>query len=790
MLNFACFKNYIKELDLKYLIIILLILAPYVFSQQNNKGIEIAAVTITGNNDVSDEVIKISSGLLQGKVVYGEDLQSAIKKLWSLNFFSVIRIESKNIVDGKAFLEIFVTEYPKLTKVRIEGNKEFDKDDLEPNIKLFQGQSLKPDDLQSVKNKIIDFYKSKNFLLTTIDIKQNYTSDKEVELVINVNEGEEVLIEEIKFFGNSVFDDDDLKDEFENTKEDRWWRDGEYRRDDYEADLDLLSMFYKNNGYRDFEVLKDSVYYSDDYSKMYIDIYVKEGQKYYFGDVTFEGNTIFSDDELAFTLEFEKGEEYSEEKFQMSIYNNLSTMYMDRGYLRSRIIPQEQTAATDTVDFVMKIVEGGKSRVRMVNIKGNSRTNEKVIRRALAIYPGDVFNKSKIIRSQRELMMLNYFQNVIPDIERQVSENEVDLVVSVEEKSTEQIQTSIAYSESDGFIGSIGLTFNNFSLENPFIQGDGQKLSTNIEFGSEYYKYSLSFEEPWLMDRPTLVGGSAYYLKRGEDYSDVIKKGGSLKLGRRFSTFDNWVKGIWVYQLEETKYENVESDTPSSYDIFEGKSIISSSVTQYINRDNRNQAQFPDRGTVFSIMTKLSGGPFGGDEAFHKHKFEFKWFQPIIDRRLVFYTSYVVGVMDRLSSSSYISPGEYFYLGGGGLNGGEPLRGYDENSIGPRDENYYLGGKSLFKATTELRLLITEDPMLIYTLAFLDAGNLWSDFKNADIFDLKKGAGFGIRVFVPMVGMLGFDFAWGLDHFEFDDYGKRKSWRDEFRTHFRMGTNL
>jgi outer membrane protein insertion porin family len=460
---------------------------------------------------------------------------------------------------------------------------------------------------------------------------------------------------------------------------------------------------------------------------------------------------------------------------------------MDKGYLRAQIVPEEQLTGVDTVSYRFKITEGTRARVRKVNFTGNTRTNEKVLRREMDIYPGDVFNKTQILRSQRNAMILNYFEMVMPDMVP-VNEKEVDLVFSVKEKATEQAQTSIAYSESDGFVGSVGLVFNNFSFSNPFKVGDGQKLSTNIEFGSEYYKYSISVEEPWLNDTPTLIGLSANYQKRSDSYSDTHIVGGLLKLGRRFGWSDNWMRGIWYYSLDRVEYSNVKENSPIEYELYDGKTIISSSVTEYLIRDSRDRADFPSRGSTLSLMTKLAGGIFGGDEEFHKHKLDIKWYQPIYKDRLVLYTQYVVGVMDKLRKSSYISSREYFYMGGGGLSGGEPLRGYDENSIGPYESGYYIGGRNMFKSSVELRFKVTDDPMLVYGLAFFDAGNLWKNFTEANIFDLQKGAGLGIRINVPMLGMMGLDFGYGFDYFE--DFGKKADWSDNLRTHFRMGTNL
>jgi outer membrane protein insertion porin family len=747
---------------------------------------EILEVLVEGT-DVSADVVKLSSGLSKGKIIFGEDIQNAIKKLWKLNLFSDVVIDITQSEGNKIFLKIILEDYPRLNNVKVAGYDDYGKDDIEPLIKLQKGQILKKNNLNEVETAIKDFYSSKNYLLAEVEFKTEHVNEKEVDLTINIEEGKEIFIQEINFSGNSSFKADDLLDQFEETHEDRWWRDGEYNREKFETDLEKMSQYAQNKGYKDFNIESDSVYYDDKMENIYINITVNEGKKYFFGNSKFAGNSLFSNDELSDALEFENGDEFSKEKLEMSIYNNLSTMYMDKGYLRANIIPEEQMTGADTVSYLFRITEGTRARIRKIDFEGNTRTNEKVLRREMDIYPGDIFSKTKILRSQRNAMILNYFENVIPDM-KPVDDKEVDLVFSIKEKPTEQAQTSIAYSEADGFIGSVGLVFNNFSFEHPFTQGDGQQLSTNIEFGKNYYKYSLSVEEPWLYDTPTMVGLSGNYQKRDDSYSDTQIISGVLKVGRRFAWSDNWLRGLWYYSIDRIKYTNISDDSPDQYELYEGKTIISSSLTEYMIRDSRDRADFPTRGSNLTLMTKLAGGILGGDEEFHKHKLDMKWYQPLVRDRLVLYSQFVAGVMDKLKETSYISSREYFYLGGGGLSGGEPLRGYDENSVGPYESGYFVGGRNLFKTSFELRLKLVESPMLIYTLAYFDAGNLWRDYKEVNLFDLQKGAGLGIRINVPMLGMMGLDVGYGFDYFE--DFGKKADWTEQLRTHFRMGTNL
>ena len=792
--------KYINSSKMRFLIIVFLFSLVFILNNNmnlysqtgsnNQRGgsLEIASIVISGNKSISEDVIKLSSGLEVGKVIYSEDIQDAIKKLWGLGFFSDIIFESENNVNGKLFLKINLQEFPKLKTVKVVGNNEFDKDDLTPNILLLQGQSEKYSDIQMVKNDLKAFYRSKNYLLAEIKTSMNFVNMNYVELVIEIDEGEEVLIEAINFHGNEAYDNDELMDNFEHTHEDAWWRDGEYNVENYEEDLERLTAFYKNSGYKDFEILRDSISYDENKREMFLDIFVSEGNEYFFGDIKFEGNTIFSNADLMRKLEFQKGDAFSQELLDISVQMNLSTLYMDRGYLKHSTNPIEQIVGSDTISYTFKISEGSKSRVRKVNILGNTNTNDRVIRRDLAIHPGDIFNRTKIMRSQRNLMVLNYFETALPNVAGEANENEVDLVFEVKEKATAQAQTAISYSQTDGFVGSLGLSFPNFSFEKPFSRGDGQIFATNIEFGRDYYKYTLTLEDPRVFDSRTLVGLSGNYIKRRDTYSDTYIIGGTLRAGRTFAWSDNYIRGIWAYSLNQIKYEDVNDNTPELYELFEGKEIVSSSLTQYLTRSDIDRVDFPTQGSVLSLMTKLAGTVLQGDEEFHKHKFEIKNYQPLYKDRFVLYTQYLFGVMGKIQDDSYISSREYFMLGGGGLSGSEPLRGYDDNSIGVIRNGYYTGGKSLFKTSVELRFKIVQDPMLVYMLGFFDAGNVWEGFTESNLFDLKKSAGVGIRMAVPMLGMMGFDVGYGFDHY--DSFGNLKPWKLELKTHFRMGQNL
>lgn len=388
-------------------------------------------------------------------------------------------------------------------------------------------------------------------------------------------------------------------------------------------------------------------------------------------------------------------------------------------------------------------------------------------------------------RSIRDITILNYFSNVLPNV--LLIENDtkhVNLEVTVEEKSTDMANMSAGYSQRDGLIGSVGLAFNNFSLSHPFSGGDGQRLTFDWQFGSFYRSLSVSFTEPWVFNTPTLVGFSVFSTRTGGRYypwdSDNI--GVTLRLGRRFHWPDNFFRGDWIFRVAESSITNVrDQDLLDSYYGSTFQNIKQMSVTQVISRDSRDQPEFPTRGSVFSLSTQLSGGPLGGDAHYIKNIFSAEWFIPM-PFGLVIYSKNMYGMLEEIRQRSTIQYGEYFYLGGSGLSFSESLRGYDDGRAGPVSPGGSpIGGRSIVKNTLELRFPIAPNPT-IFGLFFMEAGNVWRDVGQTDPFDLKRSVGAGVRLFMPMLGIIGIDFGYGFDHY--NQLGQREGL---WKVHFQFG---
>ena len=749
-------------------------------AQQTNLG-KILGLSFAGNKTSDVGTIKLSSGLREGEEAAWENIQQAVKNLWALGIFSNIQIIMTEKTTEGVFLTIKVEEYPKMARLDIEGNKKIKTEDIEKEMTLFRGQVISPGRIARAKKMLKQMYIKKGYTLVEIDSK-TYESEKEGRMILRfvISEGKKVQIKKIRFFGNTVFKEGKLRKQFKETKEDRWWRGADFKKEAYAEDKEKVLGFYRNHGYRDAEILKDSLYYDAEKKDMFIDVWVHEGRCYYFGKISWEGNTLFSEDELASLLEFSEGDVFSEEKFNNSRNEKLGGAYYDRGYIYAQIYPEEALRNNDIIDIHFVIDKKNPVRIRNIKISGNTRTKERVIRRALMIRPGDIFSKELLLRSHRELMVLNYFSVVEPNV-HPVNDEELDLSFKVEERSTDTANLSAGWSELDRLIGSIGLGMNNFF-------GNGQQLSLDWNFGRYYRSFSLSFNEPWFRSTPTLVGLSIFDTKRDAYYIGYSQKsrGFSVRLGRRFHWPDNFFRGDWVYRLDQTELSNFSDYyrqiNPNNI-VNEDWPLTSSGITQIISRNSLDQVEFPTQGSRVSLSTEIAGGPLGGNVGYHKHIFSAEYFLPIVRTRLILLTRAQAGFMGVLNKSGKIPYLEYFFMGGSGLSRAIPLRGYDDPLAG--GQYYYEGGKTMLQTTVELRFPIIMQPTT-FGLMFAEVGNTWTDLAHTDPFSLRRSLGIGARIFMPMVGIIGFDYAYGFDYIDPDTGDKTGKWK----THFVFGRSF
>jgi outer membrane protein insertion porin family len=806
------------------------------FPQGTQKSYKILGISVEGNKSTDATTIIANSGLKVGSEIQvpGDQTLNAIRQLWTLNIFSDIQIIIDREVTEGVFLLIKVQEYPRLERVVIEGNDEIDTDDIEQKITFMRGTVISPQSVAKLKLRIKDLYDEDGFLnakitdnlynFFTADTSEDgditviwrnqkdlsdeyellYESDERsysnlisrikdrVLLKLNIEEGDEVIVREIVFNGNEVFDDDDLSGAMEETGESVWWQfwsSAQFKPKDFEKDKQLVIDYYKENGYRDAEILDDTLIYYNDNKDLKIILDVYEGPQYRIRNITWEGNTVYPDEVLTQRLGLVKGDVYDYKIFQQNLRGNeaqsdISALYLDNGYLTFSAKAEETKVAPDSIDIHIRIEERNQFKVSRVEITGNTKTKDKVIRRELYTIPGDYFNRAFLFRSVQQLANLQYFSAESlygpGGIDTQLdSDSTVAVVFNVEEKSSDYLNASVGYSGSFGFSGSIGVTLTNFSITEPFSLGGGQILNFNWQFGfgNIYRTFTVGFTEPWMFDTPTSVGVDFFDTRQQYVY-DLRQTGGTLRVGRRLKWPDDffYLQGRFRYQ-----YNNVLS----------GQRYYREGVThQYtlgatLSRRNIDNPIFPSKGSIVTLDLELSGQPLlPGDVDYIKTLFKIEWYKQLFKtNRIVLYTIADFGYLRETVPGTPIQPFEYFYMGGNGLIIATiPLRGYDDRSVGPRNVfGEVIGGRVFTKIGAELRFALTLEPIPLYLLTFAEAGNVFESFEKTDIFDLVRSVGFGARILINPIGLIGFDFGYGFDREQVEGFPP------EWLFHFQFG---
>ena len=794
---------------------------------------KILGISVEGNKTADPSIIILNSGLKVGDEIQipGDKTLNAIRQLWALNIFEDIQILiDREIADG-VFLLIKVSEYSRVERVIVEGNDAIDTDDIEKEITFLRGSILKPQEISKLKGRILDLYKKEGYLNAKVNIERfdYFTADTlddditviwrnekdlsdelpveylsgersysnlisrikdRIVLKMTIEEGDEVVVRNISFIGNTAFDKGDLEGEMDETSEAVWWHfwsSNDFNPDKFKKDMQLIVDFYRSEGYRDAEVTLDTLIYYNDNKDLDIVMRVYEGPQYKVRNIIWEGNTVYPDQVLSQRLEFRKGDIYNYKKFQQNLRGNetqsdVSALYLDNGYLTFNLLPEEIRVAEDSVDLLIRVEERKQFRVSRVDILGNTKTKDKVIRRELYTIPGDYFNRGLLFRSVQQLANLQYFnveklygpEGIGTQIE---TDSTVAVSFNMEEKSSDYLNASVGYSGSFGFSGSIGVTLTNFSIAEPFSMGGGQVLNFNWQFGvgNVYRTFTIGFTEPWFLDTPTSVGID-FFDTRQQFVYDLRQSGVTLRVGRRLRWPDDffYIQGLFRYQ-----YNNV----------IEGQNFYREGKTDQftvgatLSRRNIDNPIFPSQGSVFSLSAEVSGGPFlPGDVDYLKMGFKAEWYKRLFNtNKLVFYTVADFGYIDEFVKNTPIQPFEFFYMGGNGLViATVPLRGYEDRSVGPRNAfGQIIGGRFTTKFGAEIRFAVTLEPIPLYVLTFAEAGNVFESFEKTDIFDLRRSVGFGARILINPIGLIGFDFGYGFDRIITD--GRDPEWLFHFQ---------
>jgi outer membrane protein insertion porin family len=823
-------------------------------STSQKAELTIGDITVTGTKYLDAELIKSVTGLAPGdKIKLSGDpaISKAIKKLWEQQLFSDVGIYITKIVDNKASLEIAIKERPRLSTFKIVGVSKSQETEIKEKLTIVPGRMITEAMKKDVDQRIKKYFNEKGFAATKVEFVETadtFRGGNGMALLIKVNKGGKVHVNQVMFSGNNNVEESKLKGTMKGTKEMarislhsadegsvygtekrtfknyindqgylslsktldalspyfRWniFAGSKFNPKKYEEDKNSVLAYYNTRGYRDAQIIDDTTYLTKDGS-MNVELKIKEGHKYYFGDIKWRGNTKYADSLLTMLLGIKKGDVFNQELFDSRLgatpgpegSNDIGSLYMDDGYLFFRVEPHEKAITHDTIDYEIAIQEGPQATIKNVSIIGNDRTNDHVLRRELYTRPGYKFSRTDIIRSIRQLSNLGFIdpEKVNPVPKPNYADGTVDIDYNVVEKSSDQLELSAGFGGGIGFTGTVGIVFNNFSLRNffnfkewsPLPMGDGQKLSIRYQSNGKYYNSAnLSFTEPWLGGKkPTALTVSAVYGRQSYSSSGVVgdpsdhylrNYGGGITLSKRLNWPDNnfiFSYGINYQNYYLKNYQLMESGfftTGTSNNLYFKLTLARNTVDQPIYPRSGSNLNFSLQFTPpFSLLDNKDYSTATVNEKYkwveyHKYRFTAEWYQRIAGN-FVFKFAAKYGFMGYYNKDIGYSPFERFNVGGDGLSGFSYFVGRD--IISQRGYEVYAKDAVIFnKYTAEVRYPFSLNPSAtIFGLAFLEGANGWSDFKDYNPLQLNRSVGVGVRVYLPMFGLLGLDYGLGID---------------------------
>ncbi len=786
----------------------------------NPKEFVIGGTTLTGAKFLDKEVIITLSKLIKGERITlpGEATGNAIKNLWAQGLFDDVKLDVTKIDLDTVYFEIEVVERPRLSSFEITGVSKSQKTDITEKLNARAGKTIVNDNLYNTTTSVITkFLSEKGYFFTTVDYKSKPDPNQEnsVILQVMVNKGRKVKVHEINFTGNKDFKSAKLRKFLKKTKQQAFYKvfgSGKFNKTKYEEDKTKLIAKMQEKGYRDATILKDTVYqYSDKAVGIKIDLF--EGPKYYFGDIKWSGNAKYNTDYLERVLGIEKGEIFSEEKLEKRLRgtgnsDDVSSVYLNDGYLTFNVDPVQTKIHGDTVDMEMRIYEGPQYTNNRITVVGNTITNDRVVLRDVRTKPGEKFSKELLVRTVREIGQLGNFDEskTVPTPKPNPADGTVDIEYAVEEKPSDQIELSGGFG-GGRIIGTLGLTFNNFSLRNlfnlkaykPLPKGDGQKLSLRGQTnGRQYQSYSFSFSEPWLGGKkPVSFGVSAFTSlqtnnaggvyaidETSTQFQKIRLNGVTVSLGRRLNFPDNYFQlthAINIQQYILQNYPGYLFSTGTSYNF---------NLTQELSRDSRDSPIFPTGGSYFkftvqatppySLFNNVNYATASDKQRYkfteyHKWKFDSQWFQKVAGK-LVVMAQAQFGFLGTYNKAVGESAFERFKLGGDGMQGFDflqgseiiKMRGYANNAVIPQGSNPTIAqqsGSPIYnKYVMELRYpVIASQQATAFLVAFAEGGNTWNKFGDFNPFNIRRSAGIGAKIFLPIFGLLGIDYGHAFD---------------------------
>ncbi len=822
-----------------------------VIDYTNPKEYEIGGIKVNGVTDRDPNAIAGYAGLRVGNkiILPGQDIARAIKKLWKIKLFADIEISIEKTIGEIVFLQIDLKERPTLSRYSFKGVKKSKHDDLRDALGgiLVKGGIITGDVKSQAIRKIKEYYIEKGYFNADVIIHESPDEKKKntIKLQFDIKRNDRVKVADIYFVGNKQVSSKKLRKKMSNVKrKGTLFRKSKFVKSEYEEDKSSIIDYYNKIGFRDARIVGDTMGFDAD-GNIVLMIKLNEGREYKFNNIVWKGNSIYKDEILSRYLGIKKGDTYNKELLQQRLQfspdgRDVSSLYMDEGYLFFRVEPVEVAVDSGKIDLEMRIYEGPQATIDKVLIAGNDRTNEEVIRRELRTRPGEKFSRSNIMRSQREIMNLGYFnpENLQINTPVDPQKGTVDIEYTVEEKPSDQLEMSAGYSGYGGLLGTLGVVFNNFSLKNinnkrawnPLPQGDGQKLSVRVQTNNYFKSANVSFTEPWFggKKRNSLTVGSSY--SKVDRYGTFSSTRVFAGLGIPLQWPDDYFLANITLNLERLnllEYQGYGSDNFSVnsglFNNFSMKfALIRSSISEPIYPKSGSKMMLSLKATppyskfrsinyslteqekeevINNLQADLGDGVVltnaQKDRAikgeidrrkfkwleYHKWNFEAEWYYNIVGN-LVMATSIKMGMLGYYDKEIGVVPFERNEFGGDGLSSYNStfvgkdiyaLRGYETSNF-PENRN---GGGTLFsKYTVELRYPISLSPTsTIYGLTFLQAGNSWGRFRDFNPFDVKRSVGVGLRAFLPMFGLLGFDYGFGIDKglgddAKWTDYGK------------------
>ncbi len=801
---------------------------------------EIAGITVSGADNYEDFVLIGFSGLAVGDriEVPGDQITKSIRRFWKQGLFSDVKILATKIEGNKIWLDINLKQRPRISELTYNGLKKSEREDVEVKVGLSKGNQLTPNAIDRTKTVIRKYLEEKGFHNAVIDVLQEDDPAHAgyVKVTVNIDKKAKTKVNAIYITGNEALSHDKINRVMKKTNDNHilnFFRTKKFVTEEYEKDKKALIEKYNELGYRDAYIVADSVVPTpEDPTRVDVYITVSEGDKYYVRDINWVGNTVYHHSDLDAVLGIKKGDVYNLTELNKRLTQDddaVAKLYTDQGYLFFNVDPVEVKIENDSIDFEMRMYEGKPATINEINIVGNTRVYEHVVRRELYTKPGQLYSQSDIMRSLRELAQMGHFdqEKLIPDIQPNPEDGTVDITYQLETKSSDQIEFSLGWGAT-GIVGSIGLKFTNFAIQNLFNpksyrivpQGEGQTFSVNARTNGYYYtSASISFLEPWLGGkRPNSLSASIYFASQtgysnrfytaynnlynnsyyyyNSGYSDYAQQlmeaesdpdkylrtfGVSIGYGKRL----RWPDDYFTFYGELSYQMNMMHDWP--YLLLANGTSHNIALNLVLSRNSIDNPIYTRRGSSFSLSLKLTP-PYslinGKDYAslseeeryrfieYHKWKFTGKVFTPLSrDSKLVLMARAEFGYLGHYNEHAK-SPFETFFMGGDGMTSYTSysteyvaMRGYSSGALTPYDALTNRNAGYLYnKYTLELRYPITlEQNATIWALAFAEAGNCFSDIKNYNPFDLKRSLGVGVRIFLPMFGLMGIDWGWGFD---------------------------